>query len=828
MSSRRRQIIATAVAATLAALGLILIIRFLVPKTLDEADKWAGVLGGLLAYVVAAVGLVVWVARKTRPATIATGSAFAAPDEASLLAKLHRASLVRTRDAWRGLGVSAEAVQRLEELVPDDLGLELPTHGAVLVTGELGAGKSFFAERLHRQHIDELIQSGQGRWPCILFARDLESTELAAAVEASGPRNWSGGYWVLVDGCDEIPRDEGARLLREAHVVAGMNDDTLIVLFARPGYLQSTDEYSLPPMSERITEQLMSAVAGRDVAIDHISMEVEATVRRPLFAILYARNDFRTLWSKTTAGLLATMVEDVLLRDRATSNQLFSVLRSLASQTTLHRGRLPLAEVKGLDRREELLATRLVVVRDSTIRFATPVIEQYFAAQALLQGEINISTQLTSLRNWELWRPAWVMAVATGGWEDASRLITALAESFPGAAAWLVQQSLPDPDHTESRDVDVLDSYVIEQRLQRALDTWCAAFPQVTSFSIQQTSAPKLIVRKYDNGDTFLGAWTGNKQPTQEQIAEGMRPFERADGWWTKGSIWLGSHPAWPWRTTLTVLGHMVSCTIEELAKSAAAPSLHDEHMWAAAKHLTTGHLRYQLYGQRDRTKVHEAIFAEIDRHIGRIREDKPVRYGVNGRNFQLEDLVALKEHMLAAPGVGVNDPWPGPNHPTSGGDWSGYDMERLIARSTAVYSAAFDAYSHLVCKWLPQLANTLELAILLPVRMMAYVDVDNHGLPGISLELWPLPSSSNNEFCIVAGKAPPQPWEETKLEYRRFARDVDQYRPESAAWVHSFGGLFALEIFGDRPATALAFKWLWRDLARLHLVERPTPTFAF
>lgn len=174
-----------------------------------------------------------------------------------------------------------------------------------------------------------------------------------------------------------------------------------------------------------------------------------------------------------------------------------------------------------------------------------------------------------------------------------------------------------------------------------------------------------------------------------------------------------------------------------------------------------------------------------------------------------------------------MDDPWPAPNHPSSGSDWAGYDMHQLITRAIAVYSAAFDAYSYIVHEWLPQLANTLELAILLPVRVVAHVDVDDHG-PGISAELWPRPTGSSNEFRIVAGKAPPRPWEETKIEYRRFASDVDRYRPESTAWVHSFGGLSALEIFGDRPATELAFKWLWKDLADLNLVERPTPSFAF
>jgi hypothetical protein len=482
-----------------------------------------------------------------------------------------------------------------------------------------------------------------------------------------------------------------------------------------------------------------------------------------------------------------------------------------------------------LDEREELLATRLVVVRGSTIRFAIPVLEQYFAAQALLRGEVDTDVQLASLRDWELWRPAWVMALVIGGWEDVSRLITALIRAFPGAAAWLVHQALPDPDRTDSQDVEVLDTHVVEWRLQRALDTWCGALPQVISYSTQKTSAPRLLVRRYDNGDIFLGAWTGDEEPTQERITEGMRwgvtPSERASGWWAKGTIRHGSYPAWPWRTTLIILGHMVSYTIKKLAKNGAVPRLHDEHMWAAARHLTPGHLRHQLQ-MGDRSEAREATLAEINRHIARIRERNPVRYGVGGRDFRLADLVALKDYLLTNE-AGMDDPWPGPNHPSAGGDWAGYDLHQLISRTIAVYSAAFGAYYYLVHEWLPQLANTLELAILLPVRVVAYVDVDDHG-PGISAELWPLPTDCGNEFRIAPGEAPPRPWEETRIEHRRFANDVDRFRPESAAWVHSFGGLSVLEIFGDRPATELAFRWLWRDLADLYLVERPTPSFAY
>jgi tetratricopeptide (TPR) repeat protein len=51
-------------AAVLAVLGLVAIVTFLVPKTLDDADKWSSVYAGLLAYLAVAGGVIVWLARR--------------------------------------------------------------------------------------------------------------------------------------------------------------------------------------------------------------------------------------------------------------------------------------------------------------------------------------------------------------------------------------------------------------------------------------------------------------------------------------------------------------------------------------------------------------------------------------------------------------------------------------------------------------------------------------------------------------------------------------------------------------------------------------------
>lgn len=56
-----------AVLLTIAAVaGLAAILVFLVPKTIEAADRWASVLGGLSAYIALVGGLVVWAVRSAR------------------------------------------------------------------------------------------------------------------------------------------------------------------------------------------------------------------------------------------------------------------------------------------------------------------------------------------------------------------------------------------------------------------------------------------------------------------------------------------------------------------------------------------------------------------------------------------------------------------------------------------------------------------------------------------------------------------------------------------------------------------------------------------
>jgi tetratricopeptide (TPR) repeat protein len=73
---RRRWIALTICAALLAVTGLAGLIAFLVPKTLEDADRWASVGALLLAYVVGVSGVVGWMLRQTyqpRPVAPAAG-----------------------------------------------------------------------------------------------------------------------------------------------------------------------------------------------------------------------------------------------------------------------------------------------------------------------------------------------------------------------------------------------------------------------------------------------------------------------------------------------------------------------------------------------------------------------------------------------------------------------------------------------------------------------------------------------------------------------------------------------------------------------------------
>jgi hypothetical protein len=53
-----------------------------------------------------------------------------------------------------------------------------------------------------------------------------------------------------------------------------------------------------------------------------------------------------------------------------------------------------------------------------------------------------------------------------------------------------------------------------------------------------------------------------------------------------------------------------------------------------------------------------------------------------------------------------------------------------------------------------------------------------------------------------------------------RLRRQVSAFRPGTEGWAHPRAESGELRVWGDRPATALAYRWLWEDLHALRMVK--------
>src|SRR6266487_260565 len=124
----------------------------------------------------------------------------------------------------------------------------------------------------------------------------------------------------------------------------------------------------------------------------------------------------------------------------SSSRQALKEMACLAIQSS---GTVPAAELGSEDTVRSVLETRLVVRTGRVLRFALPVEEQYFAAQAVLeQGTTRLD--LHDLRLLERWRYPIMLAVTIGSWRQVTALLDALTHLHTGLSSWSVANALPE------------------------------------------------------------------------------------------------------------------------------------------------------------------------------------------------------------------------------------------------------------------------------------------------------------------------------------------------------------------------------------------------
>ncbi|MFD5321403.1 hypothetical protein [Streptomyces sp. NPDC127098] len=701
----------------------------------------------------------------------------------------------------------------------------------VVLEGGFGAGKSLAAERKHQQDIAAARADTQAPIPVHLHAKHIQGGVVDAAIRAARPIGdpATRGVALVVDGLDEPGPIRGKELLDQglSWTASTAGQCWRILFTARPGLeLHDSVRRIMPELNEDETALLIDRLGGNGSAVGGQPGMVRQVLRRPLFAIIAAglQRNQSPLPNNPLAFLQALVIRALRDAEEAKEERAERLLQRLATECVSNAGLAAAADVGSPGDMHALLDTRLVVrVGERHLAFALPVLEQYFAGQALLTG--GVPAEVT--QNVELldrWRYGLAMAVASAGWEAARTVLEPLLRTQPGIAAWAVHEAIPRTVHEGEGPWPDMPASLVSQRLQTTLEAWQQGLGPAGDliFLYTRWSGPVTVDARLEGNELGLHILRrhadhtpGLAIPVSHRWAEprGIRPLAASAG------PVAADYAAWPWQETLGIVASYLHTLCErrdfDLADCEAYTK---ERLWLASTGLLRRSRRRFAPLQAD--EAHQALRQSLY-SAGSLPVRSSYGHQFSGRQAELlridEQLGsgqwADDSGMLHYP-YAVPDQEDGPHVHWV---WDTYSPPQLRLRTEQVLTAAIEIYTALVDTWFPHLKQVLGLASACPATLVAdlYIappqDSASYEPPLMRLSLRPSTGSSvsvrlvPSEDDLYAPVPPLPPGNE----------------PARSPWARpSTPVVSEPEVFDDAPATGYAYAWLHEDLHRLHLTE--------
>lgn len=763
-----------------------------------------------------------------------------------LLLEAASASGGRLIAGWVAAGVSAELAGVLADDnsvgAPGRLSRALPKTGVVVLEGDFGSGKSVTAERVHAADVSAALADESAPVPVYLLAKYVAGSLVDAvrkAAEGLGdPSN--AGLRLVLDGLDEPGPARSAELLGEARSLVFTWPDSRVVVTARPGLKLSRDEeLPYPPLSDDEVSVLAERLGGSRHVLWSRSEPIRGMLRLPLFLIVGVLRDQAGVEIPRSQGtFLEALADAALERSHQPTEEARRALKSLARMTVGSGGMIATAELGGDDSVRSVLETRLVVRQGRSLRFALPVVEQYFAAQTVLEAGLE-GFDLRDLKLMDRWRDSLTLAVTVGSWQQVSALLDAVAAGHPGLASWLVANAVPRSTVVSSTE---LPGHVeCARRLHHSVAAWVGTLGRL-GLQLGLTDGTGRI--------RTVGAWVaGNRVAAAMKLGEntgtdatqlpyGLHPFtaEAPDG-----SVWLpyrdgsarADFMAWPWQWSLA----WVSAKLEPLLRTMLLPlpdtkPFQDERRWAVAKAVArqTGSIDHRPIEAGGLHTAAEQLIADMESRGSLLLKPLPYRRLIIARDEIIGLVEALTEGTILAADGKLHRPYPAPDLTSGGGHVSSvYSDQALRSLVEQVYANALMIYRDLVNSWFAAFAPTLGLASVLPVALAGQLlpRADGMGGPGFAYRMTPLPLGrmSTSAVSLAAGREDLNAdWHLAVEEGQRLRQLVAVLHPGAEGWANPRVTSTTLHVYSDSPATSQAYKWLWADLKSLHMIKSMVP----
>lgn len=769
------------------------------------------------------------------------------------------------------------AIAKIE--VPEPL--QSFTGGSMRVlVGPLGAGKSEIAEAWHRSRIPDFAD-GVGPVPLWLRAKQIGgdlSSDVARLCGGKGVLASSGCDLVIdeLDALSDVRR--AGELLDEAAILCERAGNIRILVTSRPDYrVPAPEQVEAPALSHDQALDIASSIAqiDRNLFSHALHPSVVEAMQLPLYAVLVGAEAQDAAGIANRPALLRRLAERALMvfPRRTGVNMAAEAIRAgLRRAAVASTNGTPL-RASDLGVGPELLASRAVVEGpEGEIRFTLAIVEQLFAAEALLRREAQIDDLANDIKKTVAWRYPIAVALALAAPTSTTHLLDPLARNHPGLASCLINEAVkvagrPTPslqganqqaDDAEAQKPASHSELLKAGRLvQEAMAAWTEGFAELRELLGLATRTGNLrpLGAVLGTRGFFEGCWAPGDRglpdvfalyssdgPTQPDYAG---PFRLGPGWGPmKGTSSVATANGWQWAWTRDVL---IGQLDEVLRRHALAPRpgsmLSREQTWRLALEIQRSR-SLATPPSTDPAVIREAIAEIEDRHLVPPWNDYTIRFG-SGRPYRRAELTALATHCeeLAASGQMLQRPLPGPDLTWPGGMWRDYTKERLIEAASTLYQEALVGYGQLVTDYFPRAGRMFSLTALGPAHVEGVIilrrERGDEEPPAFDFTIRSRDARADldGRLALAPGDAICQPTADITVEWaedsastmRRWERSRRQVLTDliprgfiAAAFARPEGAYSTLDISADMPVTKLAYRWLSQDLMRLGWLTHP------
>lgn len=739
---------------------------------------------------------------------------------------LERLSIARCKSRWLSSGLTnSEAHDFASDKtigMPDSKIVPTDEKPIVVLTGEVGSGKSLLAERLFQNALNSFRKNPESPIPVFIQPKDLNGSLISnveQAVSEFGDLDTNGAI-IIIDGADESGISKATQILDESRILHSLYPKSKILITSRPlpSYDNQIETIPIPKLTEQESYALVSKISRIEISPGFASQwpeSIKEAIKRPLFAILLGifLRGTKSKIPRSKGEMISFLVEESLNRIDMNKSDAITLLKRLAMLSTDRGGNhVHFSELASKIHLQSLFGSGMIVQNKDKdyYSFALPILTQWFAAQSLISEMIKIEDIANDSERLELWKYPLIIYVGSADYNKVIKAFSYVIEKHPAFASQIVDDALADWGICD--DV-VLPSYIeCGRRIRESMQTWVNGIGRLAKLIAPVNENNKVLpIGVNVEKSSIVTAWYYGSNELNEVVPIPDEAFlYYVDGWPTLRHAFPGYQSSWALKWTKKELEEGLNEIIDKKLFPVYKGPLLREVAWIAATTIT---------GKHSQT-IGKIKIQEILKLLSQFPpESRFVKF--NNKIINLEALRIELQRLQDEKQDSLIPPWPIPDKINTGGwIWKPYSDSQFLARAQAVFSGAVEGYQHIIDTWLPTFASRMSTYILFPAKLKCFITRetdDNEMFPTKLYYFQAIPKGSSNQIDIQICDQIPNLYD---ISTEKLYAEARRLRPEASQWLSVSVTSGYLDIFHETAISDLVYSWLKRDLKRISWVN--------